>query len=385
MAAKSTRICPQCGTLTLPGQMFCGKCGQRLAFCGVCGATNLAWSEYCHNCGKQLTIPQGSQLVSSVTTRPAVLAATDILERGSPSTNRSKPTVRPRTPQTPQTNVDDRVLKHLADHHGEISITRTSQELGITLEQLMESLSRLQDKEQIQKESTLVERMRSCVSCKRVIGAEETYCSYCGTKQIMFEKELQPQLDPHAMETGLTMRERVLEAKDTTKHPEYSVVDRNTTEIGRIALREKSQDLSADNLSFQDQLRLLTLVFEYTRDYVVYKGETFGEHIRWPWETMETGGDCDCKVVLLASMLDCLAFRRMYTLVLPPGTYLDTTTNEKRSMQGHAILEVGLKRDEKRGRLPVLLDPSCPDCDVNEVPETVKPFLPNFYRIPIVP
>jgi Mn-dependent DtxR family transcriptional regulator len=284
----------------------------------------------------------------------------------------------PVTPPTPVVSVDDRVLSYLSDHHGEISITRAAQDLGINLQQLTESLSRLQSRGLIQKESAFVERMRNCVSCKRTIGADEPFCSYCGIKQVAVKKETQA-LDPHTMKVTLTMLSRVIEAKD---HPEYSEIDQLTTTIGKVALGgEKPQD--AQELSFQDQLRLLTLVFEYSRDKVVYKGETFGEHVRWPWETIKTGGDCDCKVVLLASMLASLAFRRMYVLVLPAGTYVDTETNKERSMQGHAILEVELS--DKGRRVPVRLDPSCADCDVDEMAAPVEPLLSNFYRVPIIP
>jgi hypothetical protein len=174
------------------------------------------------------------------------------------------------------------------------------------------------------------------------------------------------------------MLSRVTEAKE---HPEYSTIDQLTTTIGKVALGgEKPQD--AQELSFQDQLRVLTLVFEFTRDKVIYKGETFGEHVRWPWETLNAGGDCDCKVVLLASMLASLAFRRMQLLVLAGGTYFDAQTGKERSMMGHVILEVDLS--DKDRRLPVRLDPSCVDCEVDEVSEAVRPLLSNFYRVPIL-
>jgi hypothetical protein len=114
---------------------------------------------------------------------------------------------------------------------------------------------------------------------------------------------------------------------------------------------------------------------------VVYKGEAFGEHVRWPWETVKTGGDCDCKVVLLATMLASLAFRRMHLLVLPPGKYLDTKTGGQRTVKGHVVLEVELSEETRTIR--VRLDPSCPDCDVDEIPETTQPFLQNFYRVPV--
>lgn len=228
------------------------------------------------------------------------------------------------------------------------------------------------------KSQSLVERMRLCASCKRSIGEGEPFCSYCGAKQVTPRAEPPATLDPHTMKAALTMLARVIEAKD---HGEYSAIDQLTTLIADVALgKEKPHD--ALELSFSDQLRLLTLVFEYTRDKVGYKGEAFGEHIRWPWETVKTGGDCDCKVVLLATMLASLAFRKMHLLVLPPGTYIDTKDSGEKRIQGHVILEVGLS-DQGRGT-PVRLDPSCPDCDVDETPESLQPFLQNFYRVPIM-
>jgi len=221
--------------------------------------------------------------------------------------------------------------------------------------------------------------MHLCVSCKKAIGEDEPFCSYCGAKQVISRAESQAQLDPHTMKVAVTMLDRITKAKD---HPEYSVVDELTTMIGEVALgKEKPHD--ANELSFSDQLRLLTLVFEYTRDKVGYKGEVFGEHVRWPWETTKTGGDCDCKVVLLATMLASLAFRRMHLLVLPPGKYVETKGAKERTMQGHVMLEVELSEEAKFVR--VNLDPSCPDCDVDEIPETVQPLLQNFYRVPILP
>jgi RNA polymerase subunit RPABC4/transcription elongation factor Spt4 len=277
--------------------------------------------------------------------------------------------------------MDSRVLKYLENHHGGISIRRSSLELSITADQLVESLTRLQKSGLIQKdETTFVERMRNCHNCEKTIGADETYCRYCGAKQVFVEeKEPRAILDPRTMKVALMMLSRVVEAKD---HPEYSTVDELTTTIGAVALGgEKPQD--AQELSFQDQLRLLTLVFEYSRDKIIYKGESFGEYVRWPWETMKTGGDCDCKVVLLASMLASLAFRRMHILILPPGTYVDANTHDKRKLPGHALLEVELADGKKT--IPLILDPSCIDCDVDEISQSIKPFLASFYRIPIVP
>jgi predicted amidophosphoribosyltransferase len=224
-----------------------------------------------------------------------------------------------------------------------------------------------------------IERMHLCASCKKAIGEGEPFCSYCGARQAASHTEAQAQLDPRTMKVAVTMLARITEAKD---HPEYSVIDELTTMIGEVAVgNEKPHD--AHELSFSDQLRLLTLVFEYTRDKVSYKGETFGEHIRWSWETIKTGGDCDCKVVLLATMLASLAFRRMHLLILPQGKYVDVKDGGEIPMQGHVILEVELS--ERSRLVRVSLDPSCPDCDVDEIPETVRPLIQNFYRVPVIP
>jgi len=361
-------VCPQCGVVAVPGQAFCGKCGSRLLSCKVCSATNLTSSVYCHSCGKSLS--QQNQAPARQVAPPSQNI------EGTQLPSASKPVA---ISQTPVMSLETRILDYLSDHHGEISITRAAQELGVNLQLLTDTLSRLQSRGLIQRESAFVERMRNCVSCKRTIGADEPFCSYCGAKQAAVQKGAQASLDPRTMKVTLTMLSRVIEAKD---HPEYSEIDQLTTTIGNVALGEmKPQD--AQELAFQDQLRLLTLIFEYTRDKVVYKGETFGEYVRWPWETIKTGGDCDCKVVLLASMLASLAFRRMYLLVLPAGTYVDTQTNRERSMQGHAILEVELS--DRGKRVPVRLDPSCTDCDVDEMASAMEPLLSNFYRVPIIP
>ena len=73
----------------------------------------------------------------------------------------------------------------------------------------------------------------------------------------------------------------------------------------------------------------------------------------------------------------------MHYLILPPGAYLDTVTREKRKLQGHALLEVELLDGSKT--VPITLDPSCIDCDVDEISSSMKPFLSSFYRIPIIP
>jgi len=372
MGLTSIQKCPECGTAIHYPQSFCGECGKRLVACPNCKTTNVAESDYCHNCGKPLEIRETKGATSTPLQHP--------LPPQTPSTMKPSTPIHVHVVETAKTgDIDDKVLKYLEAHQGGISIRQTSSDLDITRDQLIGSLSRLQTKGVIET-STFVERMRNCYSCNKAIGANEIFCQYCGAKQILVEETgQQPILDPSTMKVALTMINRVIEAK---QHPEYSSIDELTTTIGAVALGgEKPQD--AGELSVKDQLRLVSLVFEYSRDKVIYKGESFGEYVRWPWETIKTGGDCDCKVVLLASMLASLAFRRMHFLILPPGTYLDTATHEKKKLAGHALLEVELVDASKS--VPVRLDPSCVDCDVDDISASVKPFLSSFYRIPIIP
>jgi hypothetical protein len=223
-----------------------------------------------------------------------------------------------------------------------------------------------------------IERLQLCLSCKKAIGASEKFCRFCGTPQKIITEPVQTILDPHTLKITLLMLSKVTEAKE---HSEYSTIDQLTTTIGEIALG-KNKPHDAQELTFSDQLRVLTLVFEYTRDKVNYKGEVFGEYVRWPWETIKTGGDCDCKAVLLATMLSSLAFRRMYFLILPGGTYSQANGHGEKMMPGHALLEVELTDGART--VPIRLDPSCVDCDVDDIAKSIQPFLQNFYRVPII-
>jgi hypothetical protein len=195
----------------------------------------------------------------------------------------------------------------------------------------------------------------------------------------MVREEFHPLIDRRTMKIMDLMVERVIEAKN---HPEYRYIDERSFEIANVALKN-GQPRDAEELSFADQLRLLALVFEYTRDRIPYRGETFGEYVRWPWETLQRGGDCDCKGVLLASLLSCLNYRRMYFLVLPGGTYFDSKKGDDRRIEGHALVEIELSDGQRQ--VPVRLDPSCEDCDVDEISDSIVPFLSNFYRTPIMP
>ena len=53
MATPGGRLCPSCGSSLAPDDMFCRKCGRRLAAaaCGSCGASLLSEDAFCPKCG----------------------------------------------------------------------------------------------------------------------------------------------------------------------------------------------------------------------------------------------------------------------------------------------------------------------------------------------
>jgi hypothetical protein len=129
MPPKGAEKCPKCGTVAQVGQMFCGVCGEGLTFCHTCGATNLAWGSFCHYCGRALGIVRESN------TAPPI-----------PS---QVPLPLPRTNE----ELDNLVFKYLEEHAGEISLSRASNELNISQLELTQSISRLQEKRLIQRDT----------------------------------------------------------------------------------------------------------------------------------------------------------------------------------------------------------------------------------------
>src|SRR5208337_5377582 len=186
MAQQNTRKCPQCGTVARQKQIYCGGCGQRLTICSICNTIK----------------PRGLASEESSVSLPSVgVESRQVMQPGKPG-----PAISVRMLETTESSdMDGRVLKYLEDHHGGISIRRTSNDLNVTTEQLIDSLTRLQKRGLIQKEeTTFVERMHNCHTCNKTIGADEPYCRYCGAKQALIE-ELEPQaiLDPRTMKVAL--------------------------------------------------------------------------------------------------------------------------------------------------------------------------------------
>jgi len=129
MPRKGGERCPKCGTVARVGQMFCGVCGERLAFCQACGATNLAWGTFCHYCGKALGV------IGVGNSAPRI------------------PSLAPLPPPRTNEEIDNLVFKYIEEHAGDISPSRASKELNISQGELSQSISRLQKSGLIQRET----------------------------------------------------------------------------------------------------------------------------------------------------------------------------------------------------------------------------------------
>lgn len=54
MEAQNTLICSSCGSQTLSGRPYCGKCGAAIAqICGECGSVMVQGDKYCTACGSK--------------------------------------------------------------------------------------------------------------------------------------------------------------------------------------------------------------------------------------------------------------------------------------------------------------------------------------------
>ena len=123
--------------------------------------------------------------------RPSADSYRQVLAR----TNLPPPRVTITTPMTseprPSTaDIDDRVLKYIEDHGGEISLSRASSEIDITATELQAAIGRLRSsgllglqEEQAQASPVPPLQQRVCASCSRPIEREARYCSRCGAEQ----------------------------------------------------------------------------------------------------------------------------------------------------------------------------------------------------------
>jgi hypothetical protein len=114
-------------------------------------------------------------------------------------------------------------------------------------------------------------------------------------------------------------------------------------------------------------------IFIYVRDQVKTRiEEPFGEKVRWPWNTMNEGGDCDCKSVLLASMLAYLGFD-VRILVIPPNLHM-----------GHSFISVYLKGPTRGTETWWNLDPSDYRSSINAISPDYERYKKNAYIIDLI-
>lgn len=118
------------------------------------------------------------------------------------------------------------------------------------------------------------------------------------------------------------------------------------------------------------QKEVVTSIFYYVRDNIKTRvEEPFGEKVRWPWSTVNEGGDCDCKTVLLASMLIHLGFR-VGIVVIPPSPGI-----------GHTFVSVRLLSSKNREDYWWNLDASDYRCEPKQISPEYKSRLDNILFI----
>jgi hypothetical protein len=114
------------------------------------------------------------------------------------------------------------------------------------------------------------------------------------------------------------------------------------------------------------QEEIVRRVFEDFRDNVKTSPEF--EELKWPWETLEDGGDCDCKTTLLAAcLLSIGAYVRI--CVIPP------LITESEPVQPHSFLRVALFDSPNRKEHWIILDTSEKESNVNEISTAYSSYL----------
>ena len=119
---RPSSICPQCGTHVTKNPTFCLQCGIELSVCQGCKSINLALADFCHMCGE-------SMIVSSYPNEIAKIITWEDRDLGA---------------------LDQAVLAIIKLRGGVISLSETSAALGISPDELGESINRLEQAQQIE-------------------------------------------------------------------------------------------------------------------------------------------------------------------------------------------------------------------------------------------
>lgn len=114
--------CPQCGTAVHRHAHYCSKCGAALTICDRCRSINIAFGSFCHMCGHSMIVPLPPSKIAKVVTWET--RDFDVL--------------------------DQAVLSIIRLRGGLISLSETSAALGVSPDDISESIQRLELAHQIE-------------------------------------------------------------------------------------------------------------------------------------------------------------------------------------------------------------------------------------------
>jgi len=127
MGVKDTKIasaqCPQCGAAVNRRTRYCSKCGAALRVCSRCRSINIAFGRFCHMCGQLLMVAPVPNEISKIVTWET--RDFDVL--------------------------DEAVLAIVKLRGGLISVSETGAALGVSTEEITESIERLEFAHQIER------------------------------------------------------------------------------------------------------------------------------------------------------------------------------------------------------------------------------------------
>jgi len=115
--------CPQCGTAANRRTHYCSKCGAALTVCSRCRSINVSFGRFCHMCGQSLMVAPVPNEISKIVTWET--RDFDVL--------------------------DQAVLAIIKLRGGLISLSETSAALGVTTEEITESIERLEFAHEIER------------------------------------------------------------------------------------------------------------------------------------------------------------------------------------------------------------------------------------------
>ena len=115
--------CPKCGTAINDDCHFCTECGDELTACSTCKSVNVVYARFCHMCGQPMVVASAPNKITKMTTWEARDFAI----------------------------LDKAVLAIIKLRGGPLSISGTSAALGVSPEEITDSIERLELAHQIER------------------------------------------------------------------------------------------------------------------------------------------------------------------------------------------------------------------------------------------